>query len=168
MENQEYIHYTASIFPSRTLLQKFLANRLSKPNFEPIKSTEIPKKKIEKSKNSAYYQIEDLYPEVQNQTDSLDTWLNNLKVKRKQLLEQDRKTEEKQIFLDEKPVKNQTKNKNIPELDLISETLVRIYEIQEKWEKAQEGYELLIQKHPNKKDVYLKKIKDLESKKEKN
>ena len=71
MSDQDNIQYTASIFPSRTLLQKFLANRLSKTHFEPSIPLETTQKKIEKSKNSAYYQIEDLYPEVQNQTERI-------------------------------------------------------------------------------------------------
>ena len=158
------LKYTASISHSRTVLQHYLQDRLLPIDFsehqgkalefvvEPLqKNTDTTIKPAINTQNiSGAYDIEALYPEEKRET--LDEWLSNLK-----------NNHQKVQAIAEKKVRKPRKKK-VDEEDLVSETLVKIYENQENWLKAIEAYQALIKKFPDKKLLYLEKIHELEQK----
>ena len=158
------IKYTASIIPSRVVFQNFLRGQIQIKENILSKNLNHTEKNINfilkplPSKNSTtnrigHYDIEHLYPEDNRET--LDDWLNSLKTKRLTNATTD-------------PRKGDSKKKKLAVMeedeDLVSETLVKIYELQENWKKAIHAYGVLIKKFPENKNIYQKKIEEIKEK----
>ena len=97
-----------------------------------------------------------MYPEEKNR-ETLDDWLNNLKKNR-----QDQVTVQNKRKLNVSQVTEYKKSSVLEEEELVSETLAKIYETQENWEKAKQAYQLLIKKFPENKEIYLEKIQEIQ------
>jgi hypothetical protein len=164
---QKQLKYVASIVPSRSVFQHYMKGELKIKNH--IIVTEIQKNKtnitpidfifeplpIKREVRTGHYDIENLYPEEKSR-ETLDDWLNNLKKNR-----QNQVTVQNKRKLNVSQVVQPKKVSVLEEEELVSETLAKIYETQENWEKAKQAYQLLIKKFPENKEMYLEKIQEI-------
>ncbi|WP_313030951.1 hypothetical protein [Soonwooa sp.] len=115
---------------------------------------------------------EDIKPEKSNVRQFINTWQNWLKIDRSAEIEKDKEVKKQKAideFIENQPKITQLKDEAIFVIKekkedishLMTETLANLYLEQKLYSKAIKAFEILIAKHPDKKDYFTQKIEEI-------